>query len=293
MVKKEGQPAASRTVILVDVIVDQPPVPVDAVGGAEDVPHAGDGDGDRTGGDQGGLEIDLVQWEKAAAEPLPQAEVGRLDAIVEDDTLGKAVYQRRMKGVGQKAEDETGLLHPGPIGGRKMFRTGGEDRQTVPLAGQREWKGIVGDIAVDDRIQGPEDRLRGLLPPVGGADVRLHQRAVALLRLRLEPGREAPGPGGGADQPDRLAFPEGALPNQGQIKTACNQPAGSAGRSEIGRDSVQAETACTDNFIGPLSRPDANIFPAHSSSARNPFAERCRAPGGSSVQPACVNPKSS
>jgi len=144
-----------------------------------------------------------------------------------------------------------------------MFRPAGQDRQAIGFAGEGKGKGVVVDIAVDDRRQGTADGLRRVVPPVRCGNVRLHQRSVALLRLRLQPGREAPGPRGRAYEPDRLTFAQGALPDQRQVKTARNQPAGTARRTEVGRNPVQAEPARTDELIGRFPRPDTDISAAH------------------------------
>ncbi len=174
---------------------------------------------------------------------------------MENDSFGKAMDQGRVQEVCQQTENKTRFLHPWPFGGRQMFRPTGQDRQTIGFTGQGKGKGVVIDEAVDDRRQGPANGFRCVLSLVCCGNVCLRQRTVALLRFRLQPSRETPGPGGSADKPERLPFSERSFPNQRQIETACHQPAGTARGTEIGRNPVQAELACTDEFIGRFPPP--------------------------------------
>ena len=63
---------------------------------------------------------------------------------------------------------------------------------------EKEGKGVVLDIGVDDRNEGLEDRFGGVFSPVDRRDIGIHKGTVAFDRLRLQPGRKAPRPGRGA-----------------------------------------------------------------------------------------------
>ena len=99
----------------------------------------------------------------------------------------------------------------------------------------------------------------GVLPPVDRRDIGIDKGTVALDRLRLQPGCKAPGPGRGADQPDRTRPSQQPLFQKGEIETACNQPPGASRRAEIGPDTVQTEAARPDEFIGQPARLDTDV----------------------------------
>ncbi|OPY78019.1 MAG: hypothetical protein A4E70_02470 [Syntrophus sp. PtaU1.Bin005] len=131
-----------------------------------------------------------------------------------------------------------------------MSRSGCYDRQPVLFGSQGEGEGVVFKIGVHHINQLVHDRPGGILAAEGHPDVGIHEFPVAFFGFGLQPGRETPSPGRGADQLDRPFPPQKARLEKGQIEARCNKPSRTRRRSKKGRYLVQGKPAIANQLVG-------------------------------------------
>ena len=260
MKEQECQVLAPPRVILVEVIIGHAAVPVNALRRTEDVPDAADDQRNRARGQDGVLEIERLQGNVPAPEPVGQAEGRGFRALVKDHALEEPVNGVPVHRVEEKSKPQAQRLEQPRLGGDQMLRADGVNRQPVMPIGQGEGEGVVFEIGVDDGVYGFQDGGCGIPTSVGRHDVLFHQRPVAFLGLRLDPGGEPPGACRGADQGYRPSPAQDAALKQGQVEAAGHKPPGSGRRPVIACHLIKVKTAILDQRIGFFARLDADRF---------------------------------
>src|SRR3990172_8869443 len=144
------------------------------------------------------LKISLTKGNVLSPEVVTETEVGRFWPVVKHDAFGKTVKKRTTHGVHRKTDTQAEPLYPFYLGGHKASCPTGDDRETILLVDEGKGNGVVFEVSIYDITHGLEKSCGGIRSCEGQGDISLHEGAVTLLRLRLQPCGKPPCPGGGS-----------------------------------------------------------------------------------------------